>query len=85
MFDDWKLTTFLLCCYGLFKEIRPSEPFLTEYLISNHTGVTEAEVQSIDNHSVNNGKYFKGCPRIISKNSLEVVPTKLRILYLGLS
>ena len=44
MFDDWKLTTFLLCCYGFFKEIRPSEPFLTEYLISNHTGVTEEQV-----------------------------------------
>ena len=44
MFDDWRLTTFLLCCYGFFKEIRPSEPFLTEYLISNHTGVTEQQV-----------------------------------------
>ena len=44
MFDDWKLTTFFLCCYGFFKEIRPSEPFLTEYLISNHTGVTEEQV-----------------------------------------
>ena len=30
---DWRLTTALLCCYGLFKEIRPSEPFLTEYLV----------------------------------------------------
>ena len=42
---DWKITTFLLCCYGFFKEIRPSEPFLTEYLISNHTGVTEDQVR----------------------------------------
>ena len=42
---DWKFTTFLLCCYGFFKEIRPSEPFLTEYLISNHTGVTEDQVR----------------------------------------
>ena len=44
MFEEWRLTTFLLCCYGFFKEIRPSEPFLTEYLISNHTGVTEEQV-----------------------------------------
>ena len=44
---DWKVTTFLLCCYGFFKEIRPSEPFLTEYLISNHTGVTENEVKNV--------------------------------------
>lgn len=26
--------TVLLCLYGFLKEIRPSEPFLTEYLIS---------------------------------------------------
>ena len=44
MFEEWRVTTFLLCCYGFFKEIRPSEPFLTEYLISNHTGVTEEQV-----------------------------------------
>ena len=28
----------LLCLYGLFKEIRPSEPFLTEYLIDARWG-----------------------------------------------
>jgi thiamine transporter 2/3 len=30
--ETWKLTTLLLCSYGFFKELRPSEPFLTEYL-----------------------------------------------------
>ena len=47
MLEDWRLKTFLLCSYGFLKEIRPSEPFLTEYLVSNHTGVTEDEVQTI--------------------------------------
>ena len=28
----------LLCCYGFFKEFRPSEPFLTEYLIDPRWG-----------------------------------------------
>ena len=31
---DWRLTTGLLCLYGFLKELRPSEPFLTEYLIN---------------------------------------------------
>ena len=31
---DWRLVTGLLCLYGFLKELRPSEPFLTEYLIS---------------------------------------------------
>lgn len=42
--EGWKWTTFLLCCYGFFKEIRPSEPFLTEYLIGNWTGLTKEQV-----------------------------------------
>ena len=29
----WATTTFILCLYGFLKELRPSEPFLTEYLI----------------------------------------------------
>ncbi|CAG0920775.1 unnamed protein product [Notodromas monacha] len=30
--EPWVVTTLLLCSYGFFKELRPSEPFLTEYL-----------------------------------------------------
>ena len=30
---EYILTLILLCTYGLFKEIRPSEPYLTDYLI----------------------------------------------------
>ena len=45
--EDWKRTTLLLCIYGFFKEIRPSEPFLTEYLVGNSTGLTSDEVRMI--------------------------------------
>ena len=31
--ESWHLTTLALGLYGLLKEFRPSEPFLTEYLI----------------------------------------------------
>lgn len=41
---EWKKTTLILCLYGFFKEIRPSEPFLTEYLIGNWTGLTKDQV-----------------------------------------
>ena len=47
MLEDWRLKTFLLCSYGFLKEIRPSEPYLTEYLVGNHTGVTEDQVKYI--------------------------------------
>ena len=30
---EWLWTTLLLCVYGFLKELRPSEPFITEYLI----------------------------------------------------
>ena len=30
---NWKYTALLLCAFGLLKELRPSEFFLTEYLI----------------------------------------------------
>jgi len=42
--EEWWKTTIILCLYGFFKEIRPSEPFLTEYLVGNQTGLTEHQV-----------------------------------------
>jgi len=42
--EDWWKTTLLLCLYGFFKEIRPIEPFLTDYLLGNSTGLTEDEL-----------------------------------------
>ena len=44
MADNWVYITSLLCLYGFLKELRPSEPFLTEYLINpSWANVTLAE------------------------------------------
>ena len=51
MQQSWRRTTLLLATYGLVKEIRPSEPFLTEYLISNTTGVTAQQVKPTAEHT----------------------------------
>ena len=32
---EWLVPTVLLCLHGFFKEMRPSEPFLTAYLVQN--------------------------------------------------
>jgi len=42
--EEWKVATLLLCCYGFLKEIRPSEPYLTDYLLGNSSGVTQDEL-----------------------------------------
>ena len=31
--DNYRLTLILVCLYGFFKELRPSEPYLTDYLV----------------------------------------------------
>lgn len=42
---SWSSVTFFLCLYGFLKELRPSEPFLTEYLIDqNYVNITLQEV-----------------------------------------
>ncbi len=44
---DWRAITGLLCLYGFLKELRPSEPFLTEYLINPEwTNITLEEVDT---------------------------------------
>ena len=41
----YKFTLVLLCMYGFFKELRPSEPYLTEYLTNpEFKNLTEADV-----------------------------------------
>ena len=34
---EYVITLLILASYGFFKEVRPSEPYLTEYLIDNTT------------------------------------------------
>ncbi|XP_033110338.1 thiamine transporter 2-like [Anneissia japonica] len=43
--QSWKIATILLCLYGFFKELRPSEPYLTPFLLESKN-VTEDEVDN---------------------------------------
>ncbi|VDM55560.1 unnamed protein product [Angiostrongylus costaricensis] len=36
----WKTTTILFCVYGITKGLRPTTPFLTQYLVSPHKNFT---------------------------------------------
>uniref|UniRef100_A0A8B9PAX3 Thiamine transporter 1 n=1 Tax=Apteryx owenii TaxID=8824 RepID=A0A8B9PAX3_APTOW len=40
----WALPTALLCAYGFFCSVRPSEPFLTRYLLEPHKNLTQSQV-----------------------------------------
>ncbi|XP_017524015.2 thiamine transporter 1 isoform X1 [Manis javanica] len=40
----WLLPTALLCAYGFFANLRPSEPFLTRYLLGPDKNLTERQV-----------------------------------------
>ncbi|KAK2540913.1 hypothetical protein Q9233_000966 [Columba guinea] len=40
----WALPTGLLCAYGFFCSVRPSEPFLTRYLLEPHKNLSETQV-----------------------------------------
>ena len=43
-YNHWVFATVMLCCYGFFKEFKPSEPFLTPYLTSDIKNFTKDEV-----------------------------------------
>lgn len=43
-YKRWIFATVMLCCYGFFKEFKPSEPFLTPYLTSDTKNFTKDEV-----------------------------------------
>lgn len=42
----WKLVTFIVCCFGFFKDLRPSEAYLTAYLTGPWQNLTETEVDN---------------------------------------
>ena len=42
---NYLITSILLCSYGFFKELRPSEPYLNEYLTGEkYKNITESDV-----------------------------------------
>ena len=46
MMRFWVKATFLLCLYGFFKEMKPSEPFLTPYLKAPPMNLTEEQLDN---------------------------------------
>nr|XP_020640605.1 thiamine transporter 1 isoform X3 [Pogona vitticeps] len=44
----WVLPTAVLCGYGFFASLRPSEPFLTPYLLGPDKNLTETQEQRVD-------------------------------------
>ena len=42
----WIYGAVILCCYGFFKEFKPSEPFLTPYLV-DYKNFTKDEVGGV--------------------------------------
>lgn len=45
--ECWFLPTALLCAYGFFASLRPSEPFLTPYLLGPDKNLTQREVLAL--------------------------------------
>uniref|UniRef100_A0A7N4PY20 Solute carrier family 19 member 2 n=1 Tax=Sarcophilus harrisii TaxID=9305 RepID=A0A7N4PY20_SARHA len=46
--ECWCVPTALLCAYGFFASLRPSEPFLTPYLLGSDKNLTEREESKPD-------------------------------------
>lgn len=42
--NNWLVVSLLLCGFGFLKEIRPSEPFIYEFLIGEWRNITEEQV-----------------------------------------
>jgi len=41
---EWLKISCLLCIFGFVREIRPSEPYVTEYLLGPWRNITEEQV-----------------------------------------
>ena len=42
--QPWLKITMLLCTYGFFRELRPSEPFITDFLSGEWRNITSEQV-----------------------------------------
>lgn len=42
--QDWIKITLVLCLFGTLREIRPSEPFVTEFLLGEWRNITEDQL-----------------------------------------
>ncbi|XP_068628496.1 thiamine transporter 1-like [Battus philenor] len=44
MMEEWVKITLILCAFGTLREIRPSEPFVTEFLLGEWRNITEHQL-----------------------------------------
>ena len=45
---DWRLLTVIVCAFGFFKDLRPSEAYLTPYLTGEWKNLTIEQVKGRD-------------------------------------
>lgn len=45
--DEWLRITLVLCTYGFFRELRPSEPFVSEFLSGSWRDITAEQVTQL--------------------------------------
>lgn len=50
--ETWQYVSLLLCVFGVLKEFRPSEPYVTKYLTNPPMNFTDEEVSHVLNNSL---------------------------------
>jgi len=77
--EHWQWTALILCCFGFLKEFRPSEPFVTEFLIdykniTNEDVTNTVFVQNITKtaHNVNSIILISVDPNCLSSINIHV-------------
>uniref|UniRef100_A0A1L8DE13 Putative micronutrient transporter folate transporter family n=1 Tax=Nyssomyia neivai TaxID=330878 RepID=A0A1L8DE13_9DIPT len=80
--QKWLRISLLLCIFGFLKEIRPSEPFVTDFLLGNWRNITEEQVNR-DVYPV--GTYSYAAQLIIVFLITDFLKYKPLIVTLGLA
>ncbi|XP_059621180.1 thiamine transporter 1-like isoform X2 [Phlebotomus argentipes] len=80
--QKWMRISLLLCIFGFLKEIRPSEPFVTNFLLGGWRNITEEQVNR-DVYPV--GTYSYAAQLIIVFLITDFLKYKPLILVLGIS
>lgn len=47
---DWQKISSLLCLFGFLRELRPSEPYVTEFLLGPWRNITQEQVGPLIKH-----------------------------------
>lgn len=44
---EWLKISLILCCFGFFREFRPTDPFFIEYLAGDYADISPDEVNRV--------------------------------------